>query len=147
MFRKFWPVYGCLYIIPDKKETHTVKLINFSEKIRLHHFKGMMPTSRLHIVFFLEVKNLFKKIGFKPDGGQFVKSQKNCVFVMLSLRIKLSNVNRLYGPKCSQRVVLWDSSFISDRTQLSAVGVSLLCDYPIVVDYILKINLMKRKKI
>ena len=34
-----------------------------------------------------------------------------------------------------------------DRTQLSSVGVSLLCDYPMVVVYILEINLTKRKKI
>ena len=31
--------------------------------------------------------------------------------------------------------------------QLLAVGESLLCDYPTVVDYILEINLTKRKKI
>ena len=96
---------------------------------------------------FLEVKNLFKKIGFKPDGGQFVKSQKNCVFVKLSLRIKLSNANRPCGPKSSQKVVLWEFNLIFDRTQLSAVGESLLCDYPMVVDYIQEINIKKRKKI
>ena len=95
---------------------------------------------------FLEVRNLFKKTGFKQDGGQFVKLQKNCVFVMLSLRIKLGNANCPYGPKSSQRVILWDSNPIFNRTQLSAVGESLLCDYPMVVDYILEINLSKRKK-
>ena len=41
---------------------------------------------------------MFEKIGFKLDGGQFVKSQENYVFVMLSLRIKLSNAIRLCGP-------------------------------------------------
>ena len=44
-------------------------------------------------------------------------------------------------------VVLWDSNLIFDRTQLSAVGVSLLCNYTMVVEYILEINLTKRKKI
>ena len=49
---------------------------------------------------------MFKKTGFKPDGDEFVKSHKKCVFVMLSLRIKLSNANRLDGPLSSQSVVL-----------------------------------------
>ena len=66
---------------------------------------------------------------------------------MLSLRIKLSNANRPYRPKSSQRVVLYDSNLIFDRPQLSATGESFLCDYPMVVDYILEINLTKRKKI
>ena len=35
-------------------------------------------TSYTHLSF-LEVKNVFKKSGFKPDGGQFVKSQKKGV--------------------------------------------------------------------
>ena len=62
---------------------------------------------------------------------------------MLSLRIQLRNANRPYGPKSSQRVVLSDSNLIFDRRQLSAVGESL----SMVVDYILEINLTKRKKI
>ena len=33
---------------------------------------------------------------------------------------------------------------IFDLTQLLAVGESLLCDYPMVVDYILEIDLTKR---
>ena len=66
---------------------------------------------------------------------------------MLSLRINLSNENRLYGSKSSQRGVLRDSNLIFDLPQLLAVGVSLLCDYPMVVDYILEINLTKRKQI
>ena len=61
---------------------------------------------------------------------------------MLSLRTKLSNVNRLYGPKSSQS----DSHLIFDLTHLLAVGESLLCGHPIVDDYILEINLTKRKK-
>ena len=65
---------------------------------------------------------------------------------MLSLRIKLNNANRLFGPKSSQIVVLWDSSLIFGRTQLSAVGESFLCDYPMVVEYILEIILKKREK-
>ena len=52
---------------------------------------------------------------------------------MLSLRIKLSNTNRLYGPKSSQRVFLGDSHLIFDHTQSSAIGESLLCDYPMVL--------------
>ena len=35
----------------------------------------------------------------------------------------------------------------TDLTQLLDVRESLLCDYPIVDDYILEINLMKRKNI
>ena len=50
---------------------------------------------------------MYKKIGFKPDGGQFVKSQKKMRFCYaLSFRIILNNANRLYGPKSSRRVVL-----------------------------------------
>ena len=90
---------------------------------------------------------MFKKTGFKPDRGQFVKSQKKCIFVMLSLRVKLSNGNRLYGHKSSQRVVLRDSHLVFDLTQLLTVGESLLCDYSMVVEYILEINLTKHKKI
>ena len=36
---------------------------------------------------------------------------------MLSLRVELSNANRLYGLKSSQRVVLCDSNLIFDLTQ------------------------------
>ena len=82
---------------------------------------------------FIEIKDVFNKIGFKPDEGEFVKSLKNCVFIMLSLRIKLSNANHLYRPKSSQRVVLWDSHLIFDLTQSSTVGEPLLCDYPMVL--------------
>ena len=62
---------------------------------------------------------------------------------------KIKNKNRPYGPKSSQRVVIWDSNLIFDRTQLSAVGGSLLCDYTMVhvVDYILEISLTKSKQI
>ena len=63
---------------------------------------------------------------------------------MLSLRIKLRNVNLLYESKISPRIILWDSNLIVDRTQSSAVGESLLCDYSMEVDYILEINLTKR---
>ena len=132
-----------------KKEMHTILSIHiiFSERLpvllqfRLHHLKACLS--------FLEVKNVFKKIGFKPDSGQFVKSQKKWVFVtcMLSLRIELSNANRLYEPKSSKSAVLSDSNLIFDRTQLSAVVEFLLCDCPMVVGYILEINLTKRKKI
>ena len=48
---------------------------------------------------------------------------------MLSLRVELSNANRLYGLKSSQRVVLCDSNLIFDLTQLLADGESLLYDY------------------
>ena len=88
---------------------------------------------------------MFKKIGFKSDVGQRVKSEKNCVFVMQSHMIKLSNTNRLYRLKSSQRILLRHSNPIFDLTQLLAVGESLLCDYPVVVDCILEINLTKRK--
>ena len=91
-------------------------------------------------VLFLEVKNVIKKIVFKQDGGQFVKSQKNCIFVLPSLSIKLSNDNWLYKPKSSQRLVLWDSHLNFD-TQLSAAEEYMLCVYTMVVDYILEINL------
>ena len=64
---------------------------------------------------------------------------------MLSLMIKLSNTNRLCGPKSSQRVVLWDSNIFFDLTQLLATGESLLCDYHMLVDYTLEINLTKHK--
>ena len=33
------------------------------------------------------------------EGGHFVKSQKKCFFVMLYLRITLSNANHRYGFK------------------------------------------------
>ena len=53
----------------------------------------------------------------QTSWGQFPKLQKNCVFVMLSHRIRLSNVNRLYGPKnskCSLRfpAQLWSYGVI-----------------------------------
>ena len=76
--------------------------------------------------------------------GSVVKSQKNCDFVMLSLMIKLSNANRLSGPKGRQRVVHWDSLLIFDLTLLGILVVWL--SY-MVVDYIPEINLTKRKKI
>ena len=88
------------------------------------------------------------KIGFKPDGGQFVKSQTNSVFVLLSFRIKLNSANRrLDGPKSSQRVFfeIPISSMILRSYWL--LGESLLCDYPMVTDYILETNLTKRKQI
>ena len=49
--------------------------------------------------------------------------------------------------KVVKEVVLRDSHLNFDLTQLLAVGESLLCDYPMVTDYILVINLTKRKKI
>ena len=55
---------------------------------------------------FLEVKTVGKKIIFKSDGGQFSKSQKSCVFVMPSLSMRVSNRNRPYKPRSSQRLVL-----------------------------------------
>ena len=57
---------------------------------------------------------------------------------MLWLSIKLSNENKLYGPKTSQRVI---------HTQLSAVEESILYDYPWVIGYKLEINLMKCQNI
>ena len=39
--------------------------------------------------------------------------------------------------------VFLDSRVIFDRTQLLVVEESLLCDYPMIVDYILEINLTK----
>ena len=66
---------------------------------------------------------------------------------MLSLRIKLSTTNHLYGHKSSQMVILWDSYLTFDLTKLLTVEESLLCDYSMVVEYILKMNLMKHKKI
>ena len=65
---------------------------------------------------------------------------------MLSLGIKLSNVNRLYGPTSSQRIVLSDSHLIVDCTRSSAVGESLLCDYPIVLVRYWKETLRNVKK-
>ena len=82
-------------------------------------------------------KTLFKKIGFKPEGSQFVVTDKLRLYYAVSLRTKLSNANRLYEPKSSQRVDRWDSNLIFDLTQLLAAGESLLRYYPIVADYIL----------
>ena len=39
----------------------------------------------------------------------------------------------------------FDFHLIFDRTQLSAFGESLLCDYPVAVDYIQEINFMTRR--
>ena len=65
----------------------------------------------------------------------------------LCYALSQNKIKQCESPLCSQRVVLWDSNIIFDRTQLSAVGESLLCDYSMVVDYILEINLTKRKTI
>ena len=64
---------------------------------------------------------------------------------MPSLSIKVSNENQLYGSLSSQRLVLSDSHLIFERTHLSDAEESMLCDYPMVIDYILDINLTKRK--
>ena len=68
----------CIHIYSTKKERHTVS----------------------------RSQTFVQENWLKPDGGQFVKSQKNCGFVMLSVRINLSNANRPYGPKSSHRIVL-----------------------------------------
>ena len=62
----------------------------------------------------------------------------------LFLRIKLSNANRLFGLK-----VVRESFFEIPISSLilRSYWESLLCDYSIVVDYILEINLTDRKKI
>ena len=61
-------------------------------------------------------------------------TEKLCLCYIVSLRIKLSNENHLYGSKSSQRALLRDSYLIFDLTQLLAVGECLLCDNPIVDD-------------
>ena len=45
------------------------------------------------------------------------------------------------------RLVLSDFHLIFDRTHLSDAEESLLCDYPMVIDYILEINLTKCQNI
>ena len=137
--------FPIIYPTKKKKEPHTAKLINFLKDCQCYNNFFYIILKACHCLldcasFVSRSQKFVKK---KTDGGQFIK----CVFVMLSLRIKWSNANRLCGLKSSQAIVLWDSYFISDRTQLSAVGESMLCDYPMVVDYILEINLTKGKKI
>ena len=66
---------------------------------------------------------------------------------MPSLSIKESNGNQLYGPCSSQRLVVSDSHLIFDRTHLSDAEESLLCDYIMVIEYILEIYLTKRQNI
>ena len=82
-----------------------------------------------------------RKLASNRMGVNLKRNRKNCVFVMLSLRIKLSYANRLYGPKSSQRAVLLRfpshlGNLIFDLTQLLAIGECLLCDFSMVVDYI-----------
>ena len=59
---------------------------------------------------------------------------------MPCLSIKVNNGNQLYRPYGSQRLVLSDSHLIFDRTHLSDSEESLLCDYSMVIDYILEIK-------
>ena len=88
---------------------------------------------------------MFKKIGFKPDGGQFVKSQKLhlCYAVSQNKGMRITSIDLKVVKESFFEIS--NSSLI--LTQLLAVGESLLCDYPMVVDYILEIKLTKRKKI
>ena len=53
----------------------------------LHDLKGIPSTAKFHLSF-LEVIHIFKKIPFKPDRGQFVKSHKSFVFVIPSISLK-----------------------------------------------------------
>ena len=57
------------------------------------------------------VKNVYKKIGHKPSRGQIVKSQKICVFIMLSCWISSSNGNLLSRPNGTQTLILANSIF------------------------------------
>ena len=65
------------------------------------------PKRRLIDYYILhQGKNIFKKIVFKPDGVQFVKSQRKRVFIVPSLSIQLSNKNRLMDLKTVKSVSL-----------------------------------------
>ena len=63
------------------------------------------------------VKNVLKKIGHDPNGGQIVKSQEITVFIKLSCWISSGNGNRLSIPNCTQtRNVLQSLSLTSSYT-------------------------------
>ena len=66
---------------------------------------------------------------------------------MPSLSIKVSNWNQIYGTYSFQRLVLSDFYLIFDCTHLADAEESLLFDYPMVIDYILEINLTKRQNV
>ena len=136
-----WKLYT--YISDKKDWTHTVKLINFLKDCQCH---DNFVCNILKACHWLLSCTPFVSRSQKFVQENWLQTRKNAS-LLSSLRIKLSNANRPYRPKSSQSVVLWDSNLIFDRTLLYAVGESLLCDYPMVVDYILKINLTKRKKI
>ena len=141
--------------IPDKKDwKQSVKLINFLKDCQCydnfvcnilkacHWLLGCTP-------FVSRSQKFVQENWLQTRLGSVCKlTEKNASLLSSeTLRIKLSNANRPYRPKSRQSLVLWDSNLIFDRTLLYAVGESLLCDYPMVVDYILKINLTKRNKI
>ena len=52
------------------------------------------------------VKNVLKKTGHKPRGGQIVKSHKMGVYIMLSWWISSSNGNCLSRPNGTQTLIL-----------------------------------------
>ena len=113
-------------------------------QFRLHHFKSVSTAATFHICCLLKSKNDIKKIVFKPDGDQFLMSQKMASLLcpLPSLSIKISNGNRIYGPKSNQSLIL--SSFIV-RSYL--LRWSPCCVTALWYAHILEINLTKRQTV
>ena len=76
--------------IEDKKGDSHIYPTKMKRISKTYHF--FLKAAGVTTISF---QHVFKKTVFKPDGGLFVKAKKNCVFVMLCLRIKLCNENRL----------------------------------------------------
>ena len=104
----------------------------------------MPRTARLHIFCFSMSNKCSTSVqeNWLQTSWGSVCRKKTILFV----RIKLSDGHRLHSSNSSQRAILWNSYLIFDLTQLLAVEETLLCDYPVVVDYILAINLTKHMK-
>ena len=87
----------------------------------------------------VEVKNVSKKVVFKPDRGQFVKSKKNVSFYALSQHKSKQSTST----QVVKTLFFQIPHLIFYHKQLSGAKESLLCHYPMVIDYILEINLTK----
>ena len=76
---------------------------------------------RLLHISFLEVKNVAKKNVFEPDRGQFVKSEKKCVFLCSPSALKWA-----IGIDCKNLKVLKDSFFQIPISALIVCGYRML---------------------
>ena len=82
-------VLRCMTIIPDKKETHHVELINFQKDHKrwtsFVYIGSKICQLNYYTSFATRGQNVLKNDGHKPSGGQIVKPHKNCFYNALLL--------------------------------------------------------------